>query len=45
MAILQRYTALGNIALIEFADVILRARIMKLPTGTPLKLRLEIVDG
>jgi hypothetical protein len=45
MPILATYRALGMIALNEFADVVVHARIISLPTGDPLKLRLDIVDG
>ena len=45
MAILTIYRALKTIALNEFADIVVSARIMSLPTGDPLKLRLDIVDG
>jgi len=37
--------ALRAIALTEFADVIVSARIVALPTGDPLKLRLDVADG
>lgn len=42
---LQTYNALKAIALQEFADFVVHAEILKLPTGDPLKLRLSIVDG
>lgn len=45
MPILPTYRALKTIALSEFADVIVDAQIMSLPTGDPLKLRFDIVDG
>jgi hypothetical protein len=45
MPILAIYRALEAIALNEFADVVVHARIVSLPTGDPLKLRLDIVDG
>lgn len=45
MTILTTYEALRRIALNEFADVVVNARIITLPTGDPLKLRLDIVDG
>jgi hypothetical protein len=45
MPILAVYRALETIALNEFADVVVHARIVFLPTGDPLKLRLDIVDG
>jgi hypothetical protein len=44
MPILTTYRVLGTIALNEFADVVVNARIVSLPTGDPLKLRLDIVD-
>jgi len=39
------YEALRTIALSEFGDVVVSAQIMSLPTGDPLKLRLDIADG
>jgi len=45
MPILTTYRALRTIALDEFADVTVSAQIVSLPTGDPLKLRLDIVDG
>lgn len=45
MTILTTYEALKRIALGEFADVVVSAQIITLPTGEPLKLRLDIVDG
>ena len=46
MPILTTYRALRAIALNEFADVVVNARIVvSLPTGDPLKLRLNIVDN
>jgi len=45
MPILTMYRALRTIALDEFADVTVSAQIVSLPTGDPLKLRLDIVDG
>ena len=45
MRILQTYRALKRIALREFGGIVVSAEIMVLPTGDPLKLRLEIVDG
>ena len=45
MLILTTYRALRTIALDEFADVVVNARIVSLPTGDPLKLRLDIVDN
>lgn len=45
MPILMIYRALATIALDEFAAVVVHAEIVPLPTGDPLKLRLDIVDG
>jgi len=45
MTILTTYEALRIIALSEFADVVVKAQIVTLPTGDPLKLRLDIADG
>lgn len=45
MHILTIYRALRTIALDEFADVVVNARIVSLPMGDPLKLRLDIVDN
>lgn len=45
MTISTTYEALKTIALNEFSDVVVSAQIMSLPTGDPLKLRLDIVDG
>ncbi len=45
MRILQTYRALKRIALSEFGDIVVSAEVVALPTGDPLKLRLEIVDG
>jgi hypothetical protein len=45
MTISTIYEALKTIALDEFGDVVISAQIMSLPTGDPLKLRLDIVDG
>ena len=39
------YNALGRIALAEFGDIVVGVTVMALPTGDPLKLRLDIVDG
>jgi hypothetical protein len=38
------YNALREIAAAEFADVIVGAQVLSLPTGDPLKLRLDLVD-
>jgi hypothetical protein len=45
MTILPVYRLLRAIALSEFADVVVDAQVVYLPTGDPLKLRLDIVDG
>jgi len=45
MPILDIYNALATIALNEFTDVVVSAQVLALPTGDPLKLRLDIVDG
>jgi len=45
MPILTTYRVLRAIALNEFADVVVNARIVSLPTGDPLKLRFDIVDN
>ena len=45
MPISTIYRALRTISLNEFADLVVSARIVSLPTGDPLKLRLDIVDG
>ena len=45
MTILTTYEALRLIALHEFTDVVVNAQIVTLPTGDPLKLRLDIADG
>ncbi len=45
MPISTIYRALRAIALNEFADIVVTAQIVSLPTGDPLKLRLDIVDG
>ena len=44
MPILTVYSTLKTIAQGEFSDVVVNAQIMSLPTGDPLKLRLDIVD-
>ena len=44
MPILTLYNNLKSIAQDEFADVVVNAQIMALPTGDPLKLRLDIAD-
>ena len=45
MTISTTYGVLKTIALNEFGDVVAGAQIMALPTGDPLKLPLDIVDG
>lgn len=45
MSISAIYAALQTLALTEFGDVVGNAIIMMLPTGDPLKLRLDIADG
>lgn len=45
MPILDTYNALATIARNEFAEVVVEAQVLALPTGDPLKLRLDIVDG
>lgn len=38
------YNALRDLAATEFADVVVSAQVLSLPTGDPLKLRLDLVD-
>lgn len=45
MPILRLYEDLRTIALAEFTDVVDQAHVLTLPTGDPLKLRLDVVDG
>lgn len=45
MTILSTYKSLAAIAISEFADVVVSAAILTLPTGDPLKLRLDMVDS
>jgi hypothetical protein len=45
MPISEIYRALRTIALTEFSDVIVSARTVALPTGDPVKLRIDVVDG
>ena len=45
MSISAIFVALQTLALTEFGDVVGNAIIMTLPTGDPLKLRLNIADG
>lgn len=42
---LSTYRTLRLIALREFADVVVSAVVMTLPTSDPLKLHLDIADG
>jgi len=44
MSSLTTYNALGEIAAAEFADIVVSAQVLCLPTGDPLKLRLDLVD-
>lgn len=39
------YKTLADIARREFGDVVVNTQMLTLPTGDPLKLRLDIVDG
>jgi len=45
MAVSMIYRTLRTIALSEFGDVVVSAEILRLPSGDPKKLRLDIVDG
>ncbi len=45
MPISEIYNKLATIALGEFQGIVLQAQIIRLPTGDPLKLRLDLVDG
>ncbi len=45
MPISRIYRTIETIALSEFSDLAIGAQILRLPTGDPLKLRLDIVDG
>lgn len=44
MTTLTVYNTLKAIAQDEFADVVVHAQVMTLPTGDPLKLRLDMAD-
>jgi len=44
MTISVDYDKLARAATGEFGDVVFQARVLRLPTGDPLKLRLDIVD-
>ena len=45
MHISKIYKEMKDIALSEFSDLAMAAEILRLSTGDPLKLRLDIVDG
>ena len=45
MAIWPTYKTLQTIALHEFGDIVVSAAVLTLPSGDPLKLRLDISDG
>jgi hypothetical protein len=45
MPISTVYRTLLPISLREFSDIVVHAQIISLPTGDPLKLRLDMVDG
>ncbi len=45
MSISTTYEMLRAITRREFGDVVVSAQVISLPTGMPLKLRLDIVDG
>jgi hypothetical protein len=45
MHISEVYRAMKAIALSEFGDVATGAGILRLPSGDPMKLRLDIADG
>ena len=45
MTIWPIYKTLQTIALHEFGDIVVSAAVLTLPTGDPLKLRLDISDG
>lgn len=45
MDISQTYSALRQVAITEFSDVVIAARILMLSFGEPLKLRLQIIDN
>lgn len=45
MHISEVYRAIEAVALSEFGDVATSAEILRLPSGDPLKLRLDIADG
>lgn len=44
MGIWQTYKALEQLALANFADIVVAAQVMLLPSGDPLKLRLQLLD-
>jgi hypothetical protein len=45
MSISKIYETLRDVSQHEFGDIVVSAQIISLPTGMPLKLRLDIVDG
>ncbi len=45
MPTITTYNELRTIALREFTDVVVDAQVLFTPTGDPLKLRIDIVDG
>ncbi len=45
MSISTIYETLETISQREFGDIVVSAQIVSLPTGMPLKLRFDIVDG
>ncbi len=45
MSISTIYKTLETISQREFGDIVVSAQIISLPTGMPLKLRFDIVDG
>lgn len=45
MSIWLIYKTLQSIALDEFGDIVVSTTVLTLPTGDPLKLRLDITDG
>lgn len=44
MPISAIYEELAHIARTEFGDIVIEAKIMRLSTGDPLKLRLNLID-
>jgi hypothetical protein len=45
MPISEIYEELRQIALSDYGDIVVQVAIIRLPTGDPLKLRLNLVDG